>query len=82
MAQELGRLDAAVAGDDPAVGVDQHRVGEAELANAIGDLPQLPVGMSAWVAGGRLEGGDQPRRNVQVVLYHLYFLSDYAPLRG
>jgi hypothetical protein len=43
MPSNLAALDTTVAGDNLAAGVDQHRVGEAELANAVSDLPQLPI---------------------------------------
>ena len=45
--------EAAVAGDDAAVGVDQHRIGEAELGDAGGDLCHLRGGVGARVAGVR-----------------------------
>ena len=37
----LGRLDAAVAGEDGVLAVDEDRVGEAEAADAVRDLAQL-----------------------------------------
>ena len=48
--QEFGRRDPAVAGQDSALIVDQHRVGEAKLLDAPGDLADLPVGVLARIA--------------------------------
>jgi hypothetical protein len=50
-------LDTAVAGDDLAVLPDQHRVGEPEPPDAVGDLLHLLLGMGARIA--RI--GPQPR---------------------
>ena len=50
-------LVEAVAGDDAAVGVDQDRVGKAELPNAGGDLIDLCVRMGARVPGERRQRG-------------------------
>ena len=44
------REDAPVAGDDPAVGVDQDGHVEAEGFDAVGDAADLPGGMKAGVA--------------------------------
>ena len=49
--QLAGGKDAAVAGDDAVVAVDQDRVGPAELADRGGDLRHLGIGMGAGVAG-------------------------------
>ena len=37
-------------GDDPALGVDQDRVGKAERADRAGDLFELPLRVGAGVA--------------------------------
>ena len=50
-AEQLGGLDPAMAGDDLAVVADQHRIGEAEPLDAVGDLPNLLLGMGAGIAG-------------------------------
>ena len=55
-AQLGGRSHAAVAGQDRARLVDQHRRGEAELPDAGGDLADLLRGMGAGIAGPRGEG--------------------------
>jgi hypothetical protein len=47
--QELGCLHSSVPGDDPVLVADQHRVGEAEPSDALGDLPDLLLGMRAGV---------------------------------
>ena len=49
-AEQLRRLDPAVAGEDRVLAVDQDRVGEAELLDAVGDLPDLLPGMGSRVA--------------------------------
>jgi len=53
--------DAAVAGNDAAVGIDQHRVGEAEFAHAGGELRHLRLGVRAAVArvGNELINGER-----------------------
>jgi len=43
-AQDLGGFDAAMADDDLLCIVDQDRITEPELLNAVGDLPDLPRG--------------------------------------
>jgi hypothetical protein len=48
-ADQLGRLDPSVTGDDLAGIVDQHRVRKAEPFDAVGDLPDLLLRMSARV---------------------------------
>src|SRR6516225_413970 len=44
------RQHAAVAGDDAALAVDQHRIGEPKLADAAGDLRDLGVAVDPRVA--------------------------------
>ena len=44
------RQDAPVAGDDAVLAVDQHRVGEAKLVDAAGDLRDLGVAVGPRVA--------------------------------
>ena len=51
-----GGLDPAMAGDDAAVGIDQHRVDKAELADTGDDLLHLLGGVGARVAGVGGEG--------------------------
>ena len=48
--RRLGRQQPAMPGDDPALGIDQDRVGEAERPDRGGDLLDLPLGMGARVA--------------------------------
>jgi hypothetical protein len=50
-ADQLCGLDPPMARDDLAVLPDQHRVGKAEPADAVGDLPDLLFGMGAGIAG-------------------------------
>src|SRR5262249_2006538 len=78
--EQLGGLEAAVTGDDPAVGSYQDRIDEAELPDAVGDLPQLPGRMGARVARIRFEGGDRPRLYVKDLCYHCS--SPKCPRRG
>ena len=40
-----------MAGNDPAVLADQNRIVESELPDAVGDLPDLFLGMDSGVAG-------------------------------
>jgi hypothetical protein len=42
--------------DDLAVIADQHRIGEAEPLDAVGDLPDLLFGVSPGIAGVRPQG--------------------------
>lgn len=58
--QELRRLDPAMAGEDPVLPVDQHRVGEAEGPDRPCDLPHLLAGMGTGVLrpGGELRDLD------------------------
>jgi hypothetical protein len=48
-AQQLCGFHPAVAGDDLVIIADQDRIGEAEALNAVGDLPDLILGMEAGV---------------------------------
>ena len=48
--KQLGRSNSAVAGNDAAFAVDEHRVGEAEAFDAIGDLAKLFAAMDPRVA--------------------------------
>ena len=48
--QLAGSEQAAVTGDDAAIGIDEHRVGEAELSDRRGDLRHLGIGVCARVA--------------------------------
>ena len=59
-ADRLRRQQPAVAGDDPALGIDQDRVGEAELADRGGDLLELPLRVGAGVARVGNEAADRP----------------------
>src|SRR5207248_165498 len=52
-AEQLCRLDPAMAGDDRTVLSDQNRVVESELPDALGDLPDLFLGMGSGIAGMR-----------------------------
>ena len=56
-AEELRRLDPAMAGEDGVLGVDQHRVGEAEGPDALGDLADLLLRVGAGVARPGLQSG-------------------------
>ena len=47
----LRRGHVAMTGKDHVVLVDQHRIGEAELADTVGDLPDLLLRVGARVAG-------------------------------
>ena len=70
-AQLGGRSHAAVAGQDRARLVDQHRHGEAELPDTGGDLPDLLRGMRAGIAGPRGEGRQRAMRNLRLGHNHL-----------
>ena len=54
--EALGSLDAAVAGNNDVVGVDQDRIVEAEVADRGRDLADLLVGVDARVAGIGFQG--------------------------
>jgi hypothetical protein len=60
-AEQLCGLDPAMAGDDLAVLSDQNRIGEAELPDAVGDLPDLFLGMGSGIAGMRPQARDRDR---------------------
>jgi hypothetical protein len=49
--QDLGRFDAAVTSDDRVVIFDEDRVRKPETLNALGDLPDLLLGVGARVSG-------------------------------
>jgi len=51
-AQDLGGFDAAMADDDLLCIVDQDRITEPELLNAVGDLPDLPRGSAVFSLAG------------------------------
>ena len=53
------RGNAAVAGDDQVVFIDQHRVHEAEALDRGGDLLDLPPGMGPGVARMGLQSGNR-----------------------
>lgn len=53
--EQAGRAESSVTGDDAAGVIDQHRIGETEPANALGDLPNLLGRVSAGIALVRLE---------------------------
>ncbi len=53
--QELCRFDPAVTGDDPVLAVDQHRIVEPELIDAVGDLAELTARVRACVALMRMQ---------------------------
>ena len=59
-AERLRRQQPAVPGDDRALGVDQDRIGEAELADRGGDLLDLPLRMGAGVARVGDQAADRP----------------------
>ena len=59
-ADRLRRQQPAVAGDDPALGIDQDRVGEAERADRGGDLLELPLRVGAGVARVGDKAADRP----------------------
>lgn len=59
--QRFGGLQAAMAGDDLAALVDQHRRHEAELQDVGGDLRHLLGGVRARVPGIGQQGGDRAR---------------------
>ena len=61
--------DAAVAGDQHALGVDQHRVHEAELGDGGGDLRHLRRGMGARVLGIGHEGCDRQAAHHEIRLH-------------
>lgn len=48
-ADQLCRLDAPVTGKDGTLSIDQDRIGEAEGADALGDLLHLLAGVGARV---------------------------------
>jgi hypothetical protein len=48
--QQLGGFHSAMPGDDLAVIADQHRIGEAEPLDAVGDLPDLLLGVGPGVS--------------------------------
>ena len=64
--EQPGGCDSAMAGEDPAGLVDQDGVGEAEGADAVGDLPDLALGMGARIARVGRQAGEGPRFDVQV----------------
>jgi hypothetical protein len=53
--QWVGSRDAAVSGDDPPFAINQHRIHEAELCDAVRYLLDLPFGMGARVARARFQ---------------------------
>jgi hypothetical protein len=50
-----------MAGNDLAVLTDQHRIGEAELPDAVGDLSDLLLGVGPGIAGMRPQARDRHR---------------------
>jgi hypothetical protein len=62
-AYELGCLDPAMSGDDLVIIADQHRIGEAELLNAIGNLPDLLLGMGTRIPCIGSQACDRQRFN-------------------
>src|SRR5260370_9032860 len=52
-AEQLCRLDSAMAGNDLAVLSDQNWIVESELPDAVGNLPDLLLGMGSRIAGMR-----------------------------
>ena len=58
--QQLCGGHPAMAGKNGAIPVDQHRIGEAERKDTVGDLAQLLLRMGAGIArpGGQCRGGD------------------------
>ena len=56
--KQLGRLDPAVTSDDPVGGVDQNRTHKAEFFDALRNLSDLPLRVSARImlAGPELDG--------------------------
>jgi hypothetical protein len=55
-----------MASEDDALVVDQDRYREAETLDALGDLMQLPVGVSSGILRMRLEVGDRTLRDLEV----------------
>jgi hypothetical protein len=53
--EKLSCFNAAMTGDDPAGIVDQHRVREAEAADAVRDLSDLLLRMGSCIPYVRLE---------------------------
>ena len=53
-----------VPGDDVAVAIDQDRDIEAKGLDAFGNLPDLPLGVAAWIGGVRLQIFDAAINNV------------------
>jgi hypothetical protein len=62
-ADELGCLHPAMSGDDLVIITDQDRIGEAELPDAVGDLPDLLLGMGTGIPGTGSQAGDRHRLN-------------------
>jgi hypothetical protein len=63
----LGRLQAGVARDDAISLVDQDRIDEAELLDAVGDLLDLLLGMGTGIARIRLEIRDGDMLDLKAV---------------
>jgi hypothetical protein len=68
-AKLLRRHDAAMAGDQHALGVDQHRVHEAELGDGGGDLRHLRRRMRARVLGIGDQRCDRQSRDDEIRLH-------------
>ena len=66
-AEQLRCLDAAVAGDDEAILVDEDGIVEAERRDAVGDLADLPARMRARVARVGLQLREGTNDDLEVV---------------
>jgi hypothetical protein len=53
--QKMRCRHPTVAGDNGSVLIHQHRVGKTESLDAVGDLSNLVLGVSSWVAWIKLE---------------------------
>jgi hypothetical protein len=59
LSQQLGRFASAMTGDDRIVIVDQHRIREPEGSDAVGDLPDLALGMGTRITWIGVQASDR-----------------------